>query len=220
MTPPDPLAPIARAGLPADEVERWRAHGAAARLAAFFDARRAWGGVHNLSGPRALDDPWGADLIDGAAVARLVPASRALVDVGAGSGVPGLVVACLQPERRVILVEPIAKRTAFLRSVVARLGLKRVQVERGRWPLSGFGARFGFADGEADVVSRAVVDPESWPALAARGGGVVGGIVRMLAARRPPMTAPGFESAAALDYDLGPGGRRRVERWVRRVGGA
>ncbi len=216
MSPPDPLDRIERAGLPGESVERWRAEGAAARLEAFFEARRAWGGVHNLSGPRALDDPWGADLIDGAAVAHISPAARPLIDVGAGSGVPGLVVACLQPERTVILVEPIAKRTAFLRSVAGRLGLKAVRVERGRWPVSGIGHRYGVPERGADVVSRAVVDPAAWPALAERGGPIVGGIVRMLAARRPGMALPDFEPGAAADYDLGPDGLRRVERWVHR----
>lgn len=217
MKPADALAPARAAGLPVELIDRWHSEGAAERLAAFFEARRAWGGVHNLSGPRALHDPWGVDLVDGAAVAAICPPGRALVDVGAGSGVPGLVVACLEPDRPVFLVEPIAKRTAFLRSAAAQLGLKAVRVERGRWPLPGFAQRSGLGDGAADVVSRAVVDPQDWPGLAAAGGPIVGGLIRMLAARRPPVTVPDFEAGRALDYDLGADGARRVERWVRRA---
>lgn len=216
MKPEDALAPARAAGLPAELLDRWQAQGAGARLVTFFEARRAWAGVHNLSGPRALNDPWGVDLVDGAAVAAICPAGRALVDVGAGSGVPGLVVACLEPERPIVLVEPIAKRTAFLRSAAAQLGLKQVRVERGRWPLAGFAERNGLGEAAIDVVSRAVVDPQDWPGLAARGGPIVGGVIRMLAARRPPVTLPAFEAERALDYDLGDDGARRVERWVRR----
>lgn len=182
------------------------------RLAAFFDARARWARTHNLSGPRALADPWAVDLIDGAAVAAVVPASERLVDVGAGSGVPGVVVACLDPGRSVVLVEPIAKRTAFLRGVLPLLGLTRVAVVRARWPVGGESAE-GW--GPVQVVSRAVVDPAEWPALAVAGGEAVTGVVRMLAAKRPAFDLPGFVLAAAVDYSLGADGARRVERWCR-----
>lgn len=198
-------------GLPIETLEPWATTEAESRLEAFFTLRRAWAGTHNLSGPQALAEPWGADLVDGLAVAAISPVDRALVDVGAGSGVPGLIVACLQPGRAVILVEPIAKRTAFLRSTASRLGLTAVRVVRARWPVE----LPGVAPGAADVVSRAVVDPADWPTLAARGGSVVGAVIRMLAARRPACALEGFEASAALDYRLGAQGERRIERWVR-----
>lgn len=201
------LARIARAGLEPTRAASWCEDGAFERLLAFFEARRAWAGTHNVSGPRALEDPWGADFIDGVAIAMLGAGGEALVDVGAGSGVPGLVVACLQPQRTVILVEPIAKRTAFLRSVASRLGLDRVRVERARWPIA--------LKDPVEVVSRAVVDPEHWPTLAASGGQAVVSILRMLAARRPPFGLDGFELDTRIDYDAGEDRRRRVERWRR-----
>lgn len=208
-SPGDPLSGVRCSGLPHEAVAPWLAEGGLERLEAFFERRRIWAGTHNLSGPRALDDPWGPDLVDGVAVALASPPDRALVDVGAGSGVPGLVVACLQPTRPVVLVEPIAKRTAFLRSVAARLGLSAVRVQRGRWPID-----LGLGE-PVDVVSRAVVDPGDWPALATSGGVQVCAVLRMLAARRPPWGVPGFALSGALDYDLGTHGPRRIERWVR-----
>lgn len=176
------------------------------RLTRFFDLRARWAGTHNLSGPRALAQAWHIDLADGVAVAMASGADR-LVDVGAGSGVPGLIVACLAAERRVTLVEPIAKRTAFLRSAARQLGMTMVEVVRGRWPVA--------VEGPQVVVSRAVVDPAEWPTLAVSAGDGVTGVVRMLAARRPPMELSGFALADAVDYDLGADGARRVERWDR-----
>lgn len=213
MTGPalDLVERAAASALPPDPVAAWQRSGAVERLRVFFDERCRWAGTHNLSGPRALDDPWGPDLIDGLAVALISPLEQMLVDVGAGSGIPGLVVACVQPDRPIVLVEPIAKRAAFLRSVVSRLGVRRVRVERARWPLDGLAAS---TEG-ADIVSRAVVDPADWPELAAKGGDIVGGVIRLLAARRPPCELDGFSRAAALDYDLGSSGPRRVERWAR-----
>jgi hypothetical protein len=162
------------------------------------------------------------DLIDGVAVAAVLPAAARLVDVGAGSGVPGVVVACLDPSRSVVLVEPIAKRTAFLRAVLPTLGLGRVEVVRARWPVGpgGAGGLGGPGDsagegGPVQVVSRAVVDPAEWPALAVAGGAAVAGVVRMLAAKRPAFDVPGFRLAAAVDYSLSTDGARRVERWSR-----
>lgn len=176
------------------------------RLRRFVALRARWSGTHNVSGPRARRDPWVTDVLDGLAVAQLSPADRPLADVGAGSGVPGLIVACVQPARPIHLVEPIAKRTAFLRTVSARLTASAVQVHRARWPVA--------LDVEAEVVSRAVVDPAEWPDLAAAGGEKVIGIVRMLAAKRPAFTVPGFELAAAMDYRVADA-PRRVERWIR-----
>lgn len=201
---------LREAGLEPPAFERWAADGGFDRLAAFFEARAAWAGTHNLSGPRALDDPWGADLADGVATAALAPPDRPLVDVGAGSGVPGLIVACLEPARAVWLVEPIAKRTAFLRSVATRLGLGGVRVVRARWPVP-----LGEVGDAVEVVSRAVVDPGDWPALAARGGAPVKGIIRLLAARRPAFGVSGFACVDRLDYELPAHGARSAERWVR-----
>ncbi len=47
-----------------------------------------------------------------------------LLDVGSGNGVPGLVWAVVLPAARVVLVERVARKAAFLRHAVARLGLR------------------------------------------------------------------------------------------------
>lgn len=51
-----------------------------------------------------------------------------LVDVGPGGGFPGLVIAAVEPERQVALVEPLKKRGRLLEVAVERLGLEHVQV--------------------------------------------------------------------------------------------
>ena len=54
------------------------------------------------------------------------------VDVGSGAGFPGLVLAVARPRLRMTLLEPIRKRTSFLRVAVAELGLSNVRVMAGK----------------------------------------------------------------------------------------
>jgi 16S rRNA (guanine527-N7)-methyltransferase len=52
----------------------------------------------------------------------------AILDLGSGGGLPGLVIATALPERDVVLVDRRARRTDLLRWAVARLGLAHVTV--------------------------------------------------------------------------------------------
>jgi 16S rRNA (guanine527-N7)-methyltransferase len=58
--------------------------------------------------------------------------ARTLVDVGTGAGLPGMVLAVMLPDLRVVLVEPVGKKAAFLRQVVAECGLRTVEVVAAR----------------------------------------------------------------------------------------
>ena len=55
-----------------------------------------------------------------------------LVDVGAGAGLPGIPVAIAEPGRHVVLLEPAAKRAAFLELAVEALRLKNVDIRIAR----------------------------------------------------------------------------------------
>lgn len=83
-------------------------------------------------GPAEAERIWDRHLLNCAVVAELVPSVRELVDIGSGSGLPGVVLAMLLPRVNVILVEAMARRTAFLLECVRSLGLSNVEVRRGR----------------------------------------------------------------------------------------
>ena len=55
-----------------------------------------------------------------------------VIDVGAGAGLPGLVLKLAFPEIELALVESVGKKTAFLEHIVATLGLEEVTVHTGR----------------------------------------------------------------------------------------
>jgi len=78
-----------------------------------------------------------------------------LLDVGAGAGFPGLVLAVSRPDLRVILVEPRSKRVSFLRHVVRLLMLENVEVIEDRLE----DASELYERAISAVPSRAVADP-------------------------------------------------------------
>lgn len=88
-----------------------------------------------LLGPREADRIWDRHLLNSAVLAELVPAEAGLVDVGSGAGLPGLPLALARADLRVVLLEPMLRRTTFLAEIVERLELSsRVTVLRGRAP--------------------------------------------------------------------------------------
>ncbi|MEV6526172.1 16S rRNA (guanine(527)-N(7))-methyltransferase RsmG [Longispora sp. NPDC051575] len=90
------------------------------------------GVVRGLIGPREAPRIWDRHLLNCAVVAELIPLGASVVDVGSGAGLPGIVLAVARPDLQVTLVEPLARRTAFLDEVVDQLDLTGVTVVRGR----------------------------------------------------------------------------------------
>jgi 16S rRNA (guanine527-N7)-methyltransferase len=91
------------------------------------------GVVRGLIGPREAPRVWERHLINCAVVADLIPQGASVIDVGSGAGLPGIVLAVVRPDLTITLVEPLARRTAFLSEVVTALDLgATVTVHRGR----------------------------------------------------------------------------------------
>ena len=91
------------------------------------------GVVRGLIGPREVARLWSRHLANCAVLEELVPEGALVADVGSGAGLPGLPLAIVRPDLRVVLVEPLLRRATFLGEAVAALGLAdRVEVLRGR----------------------------------------------------------------------------------------
>jgi 16S rRNA (guanine527-N7)-methyltransferase len=91
-----------------------------------------------LIGPSEAGRIWERHLINSGLIVGLLPegqggsASGSLVDLGSGAGLPGIVLAMLRPDLHVTLIEPMARRTAFLAECVGELDLKNVEIRRAR----------------------------------------------------------------------------------------
>jgi 16S rRNA (guanine527-N7)-methyltransferase len=59
-------------------------------------------------------------------------ARKKIADVGSGGGFPGIPLAILEPDCRLVLIESVRKKTSFLKHIVRTLKLKNVQVYNGR----------------------------------------------------------------------------------------
>jgi 16S rRNA (guanine527-N7)-methyltransferase len=123
----------ASAASPPPPEEAAEIFGAALDTAGRFAGLLATDGVtRGLIGPRETSRLWDRHLLNCAVVADLVPDHGELVDIGSGAGLPGVVLAMLRPQVRVILLEPMLRRSLFLEECVAQLGLVNATVVRGR----------------------------------------------------------------------------------------
>jgi 16S rRNA (guanine527-N7)-methyltransferase len=85
-----------------------------------------WNERINLVSDASLAEFWPRHAFDSAQLLRIAPAARVWVDIGAGAGFPGLVLAILlkgAPGAKVHLVESVAKKCRFLEAAAQALDL-------------------------------------------------------------------------------------------------
>ena len=105
------------------------------RVEAFADLLADQGVLRGLIGPREVVRLWERHMLNSAAVVPFLggpSSSGTIVDVGSGAGLPGIVIAAMLPERRVVLVEPMERRTTWLFEAAEKCGIDNVTVVRGR----------------------------------------------------------------------------------------
>lgn len=104
-----------------------------ARLERLVNLLRAENERQNLVSKASLEDVWVRHIVDSAQLLPHVPRETSpWLDLGTGAGFPGLVIAALRPETRVVLVESRARRIEWLRRAKDELGLSRCEVAGAR----------------------------------------------------------------------------------------
>jgi len=92
------------------------------RLVRYAEILNEWQARQNLVSAATLPHVWNRHFADSAQILRLAPNANTWLDLGAGAGFPGLVIAILQANHanfRVHLVESTAKKCAFLAEVAS-----------------------------------------------------------------------------------------------------
>ena len=128
-------------GCPLDDAQ-------ADRLLGYLDLLARWNKVYNLTALRDPAQMLTHHLLDSLAV--IAPMRRhtsgeatAVLDVGSGGGLPGVVIAATQPNITVTCVDTVQKKVTFVRQVAAELRLPNLQARHTRveaitdtqWPL-------------------------------------------------------------------------------------
>jgi 16S rRNA (guanine527-N7)-methyltransferase len=165
------------------------------------------GAEQGLIGPRESARLWDRHLMNCAAVAELVPHPCSMIDLGSGAGLPGVVLAMLLPDSEVVLLEPMARRAAFLEECVRELGLGNAVVRCAR-------AEEVTGQLKADVVTaRAVAPMKRLAGLAlglVRPGGVVLAIKGAGAAQELAQAGPVLSRLGVRDVEIRQAGRGKV----------
>ena len=94
---------------------------AASALTIWLDLLATWNARVDLTAARSADELVDLMLADALVLSPRIPERARVVDVGTGAGAPGLALAILRPDLEMTLVEPLAKRGAFLRTVLGTL---------------------------------------------------------------------------------------------------
>ncbi len=97
------------------------------RLLTYLDLLEKWNRVYNLTAVRERDNMVIYHLLDSLAVLPYVSGKR-VADIGTGAGLPGMVLAMVDPQRQYYLVESNSKRTAFMQQARMQLQLDNVEV--------------------------------------------------------------------------------------------
>ena len=90
------------------------------------------GDLLGLLGPRELPRLWTRHILNSAVVSELVPAGLTVADIGSGAGLPGIPMAICLPDSHFTLIEPMERRSDWLKDLVNELGLTNVTVLRAR----------------------------------------------------------------------------------------
>ena len=105
-------------------------------LLAYLDLLVKWSGVYNLTAIRDPNEMLTQHLMDCLAIIQpfqtRMPKATSLADVGAGAGLPSVVLAIAMPHLQVTAIDAVSKKTAFIQQVVTTLGLKNLQAKHGR----------------------------------------------------------------------------------------
>jgi 16S rRNA (guanine527-N7)-methyltransferase len=174
------------------------------QLGRYLELLRQWNRRINLTAVDAPAQIVDRHFLDSLAVAPLLRPGT-LVDVGAGAGFPGAVLAVARPDLAVTCIDGVHKKVAFLQTLRRELGIALEALAVRDEQLVRDGRRFDAA------VSRATWDPQEWLAHGALLVSPGGRLIAMPAGDHPPLVPPpSFNPLPVRRYAV-DGAARRIE---------
>lgn len=188
-----------------------------AGLLAYLALLGKWGKVYNLT---ALRDPQAMLRLHLLDCLALVPPLRRelearsqrastprILDVGSGAGLPGVVLALLNPSWQIVSLDAVAKKTRFVQQVTAELGLPNLHPVHARveaWQSEGFpiivSRAFASLVDLVRLTGSLLAENGVWAAMKGRPSGDELASVREVAEvfHVEPLQVPGLDAARSL----------------------
>lgn len=95
-----------------------------------------WNKTYNLTAIRHESEVLTHHLLDSAAIvphiAQEAPNAKTVLDVGSGGGLPAVPIAILRPDLKVLAVDAVGKKSAFINQVAIDLGLRNLSAKHAR----------------------------------------------------------------------------------------
>jgi 16S rRNA (guanine527-N7)-methyltransferase len=108
------------------------------RLVSYVDLLSRWNGVYNLTALKDKDALFTHHVLDCLSVVtplrRQLPSTEPIkvLDAGSGAGLPGVILAIMEPRLRVVCVDAVSKKTAFVSHVASELRVANLRAEHRR----------------------------------------------------------------------------------------
>jgi 16S rRNA (guanine527-N7)-methyltransferase len=104
------------------------------RLTTYYELLSRWNRKINLTSIENPDEAVDRLLLEPLVASRHLPVSaKRLLDIGSGGGSPAIPLKLVRPEFQLTMVEPKARKTAFLREAIRHLALDQTHVETARY---------------------------------------------------------------------------------------
>jgi 16S rRNA (guanine527-N7)-methyltransferase len=100
----------------------------------YYEQLVEWNRRVNLTGITDYEEVQVKHFVDSLSVVLAIEGANwadgnfALLDIGTGAGMPGIPLKLVYPRAKLVLLDSIAKKTAFLRHIVVELGLDGVEI--------------------------------------------------------------------------------------------
>ncbi|ARP88400.1 16S rRNA (guanine(527)-N(7))-methyltransferase RsmG [Bordetella genomosp. 9] len=106
------------------------------QLLGYLQLLQRWNRTYNLTAIRDPQQMLVHHIFDSLAVvppiSSAMPAAGRLYDVGAGAGLPGVILAVMRPDWHITCIDAVEKKTAFVRQVSGALSLPNLRAVHGR----------------------------------------------------------------------------------------
>jgi 16S rRNA (guanine527-N7)-methyltransferase len=105
-------------------------------LLKYLELLQKWGAVYNLTAIKTPEEMLVQHILD--CLSSVIPlqakvcSCARVLDVGAGAGLPSVVLAIACPTLQVVAIDAVAKKTAFVQQVSLQLGISNLMAQHGR----------------------------------------------------------------------------------------